>query len=74
MVNWIRNNNPNETSSYLVSMSLKNAIGSYTFMHVAHYDSDSNKWYRFDPFDSEAQIKEEISIIAWTDEAIVTIN
>lgn len=66
---------PEQSGAYLISVSRKtNEDVEFVFNYVAYYDSGTNQWYKYDPFQNkkDSAIQEQINdnIIAWKSEPV----
>lgn len=66
---------PEQSGAYLISVSRKtNENVEFVFNYVAYYDSGTDHWYKYDPFQSKKDnaIQEQINdkIIAWKSEPV----
>jgi len=69
-MNWITNRLPDETGTYLISVNRRRGFGGQAFKYVGHFDFETKKWFKYDPFDDNYEPTEEIDgeVPAWTDE------
>lgn len=62
---WIDYNElkPKSSGSYVISLTrpLKSG-GDYTFKYLAYYDTTKDSWFKFNPFDNENKVLEEITL------------
>lgn len=49
-------NKPNESGTYLVSIT----ISHRTFNYMAHYDQKTDSWFKYDPFSNKNDVLEQI--------------
>lgn len=59
---------PIDSGPYLVSVKISKRFGVAVFKYVAHFDSDTNQWYKFDPFNNDYKPTELINegeVMAW---------
>ncbi len=59
---------PIESGPYLVSVKVNKRFGVAVFKYVAHFDSETNNWYKYDPFNNDYEPTELISegeVLAW---------
>ena len=75
-MSWIINRLPDETGTYLVSIMRNRKFGVQAFKYVGHFDSETQRWFKYDPFDDHSEPTEEIDgqVTAWTDEIPVFIK
>lgn len=68
-MSW-RKDLPPETGIYLVSIVRERQLGDQAFKYFAHYDSESQQWFKYDPFDDNYEPNEPIDgrITGWTEE------
>lgn len=68
-MNWnlYPDNPPTETGRYTVSLHRHLGHGISVSNYLAHYDSENNTWYKYDPFDDKYTPKEDITnmIVGW---------
>ena len=67
---WNSHANPSESGRYTVSVQVQRSHGIEVFNYVAHYDAESNKWYKHDPFEVNAEHVNEIegNVNAWMED------
>ena len=70
---WNYGNFPNETRRYLVSVMLQRPKGAEVFKYIAHFDSESKKWFKYDPFTEKQGEEVEGEIIAWGSEVAIAL-
>jgi hypothetical protein len=60
---------PQTTGNYTVSIKRPKGYGEYIFNDSAYYDSETQSWYKYDPWDDKYEPKEEITnmVIGWID-------
>jgi hypothetical protein len=72
-MNWIPypQNKPDRSGSYTISVIRKTSSKSdFGFTYTAHYDSNTDEWFKYDPFDDIDYLKEKITdnVTAWSDD------
>jgi hypothetical protein len=60
---WINypENKPQESGTYLVSITRPCVGGDFTFRYFAYFDTAKNQWFKSDLFRDENQILERIT-------------
>lgn len=58
---------PTGTGVYIVSIHQQYPAGIVVSSDAAHYDAESFKWYKYDPFDVKYKPTEEITelVVGW---------
>jgi hypothetical protein len=67
-MNWITAPQlPETTSNYLASVRIPFRDGQYVFTDLVHFDKETGRWYKYDPFHSEQTPTEDIShfVVGW---------
>jgi hypothetical protein len=67
--------NPNDTGNYIASIRRQLALGHYVFSDLCHYNADTQRWYKYDPFvDNYIPAQDITNIVVGWMENMVTYN
>lgn len=60
---------PDHSGIFVISISIPNNNGNYTFNYVAYYNADSNLWFKHDSFRTNFPHTEQITnhVNGWID-------
>ena len=75
-MNWISDKNPTESGNYLVSIQIQRNYGIQVFNYMAHYETGSNSWFKYDPFEVNytPTIPVEGQVNAWAEDVGVFLK
>jgi len=73
---WINQESPSYSGSYIVTLKQQRDSGVHYFHYVAYYELDTNTWYKYDPFETNYKptIKIEDPITGWADDVITPLG
>jgi hypothetical protein len=58
---------PEETGNYVASVRMPYLSGQYVFEAIVHYDRDTQRWYKYEPFEPDKELGDDITdkVVGW---------